>query len=413
MKNERGDNPNTALLYETDGLLMEFEAVVTERICLPEGKGYGLILDRTAFFPGGGGQESDSGYIRTSGGKGIRVTRAAVSDGKVIHYTEEPVDEGERITGLIDRKQRISRMQDHGAEHLISGLIHERFGYDNVGFHMSKDETVIDFNGPLSEEQIRQIEQRANEIICENVPVTVSFPSPKEAKALSYRSKLDLYENIRLVSIEGFDVCACCAPHLPSTGLFGSVMITSHMPHRGGTRMSLVAGINAYDDHSKLAGSNAKIMEMLSSPRYETDEFVKDMTDRMASLREENTELKRKLTKLVSDSVAGGLLREDPQGNGIRAVFCDVADMTGLRELVNNCTSVYKGVVCAFLKKESGFGYIFSVCKGRAQSAGLKELADDFNRSCRGKGGGSPLMVTGTTEAGREEIERFFAQKSP
>ena len=412
MKNERGTIQNTVLLYETDGMIREFEATVTG-VSDQGDKGYGIILDRTAFFPGGGGQEADTGYLVTSGNEKIRVSGALLSDGEVIHYTDRAIACGEKITGMIDWDQRVSRMQDHGAEHLISGLVHARFGYDNVGFHMSEDETVIDFNGPVSEEQIRQIEQRANEIITENDPVTVSFPSSDEARKIDYRSKLDLYDNVRLVTIEGVDVCACCAPHLPSTGLFGSVMIVNIMPHRGGTRMSLVAGINAYRDHAKLAGSTAKIMEMLSSPRYETAGFVKEMTDRMKGLREENTQLKKKMTQLVSISIISDLEKEDQPGKGIKWFFCDLPDMTGLRELVNSCTKVYSGTVCAFLKKENGYGYIFSVCKENEKEASLSGLARDFNEKCSGRGGGSNVMVTGTTGASRKDIEEYFASIVP
>lgn len=413
MKNERAYNGKTILLYETDGMITEFTAVVTGSVDPSDDKGSGIILDRTAFFPGGGGQDADTGYFVLPQGNRIRVTGAGVIDGEVVHYAETTIPAGSRVTGVIDRKQRLRRMQDHGAEHLISGLVHERFGYDNVGFHMSEDETVIDFNGPLTDDEIRDIEKRANEIILDNVPITVNFPTPGEAEALDYRSKLDLCENVRLVVIEGADVCACCAPHMPSTGLLGSVKIISSMPHRGGTRMSLIAGMNAYEDHAKLCESNSRIMELLSSPRYSTAEFVKDLTGRMSALKEENALLRRKLTENVAETIVKELAEADERDRSIRVFFTDGLDMTSLRELVNRCTKVYGGTVCAFLMQDGGFGYNFSVCPENAESAHLRDLANDFNLKCMGRGGGSPVMVTGTTSAGRDAIEDYFASKTP
>ena len=410
MKNERENIIQTELLYETDGLLTEFEAEVTG--CDKYGdKRYGIVLNRTAFFPEGGGQPSDTGYLILNDGKRITVSSVMTVDGQVRHYTLEPVAAGETVTGRIDAGQRFARMQDHGAEHLICGLIHNMYGYENVGFHMSDDETVFDVDGPLTGEQIRKVEERANEIVFENVPITISFPDENEAKETEYRSKLDSFDNIRLVSIEGYDICACCAPHVASTGQLGVIKILSAEPHRGGMRMTLAAGMNAYRDYAALHDRNSRIMEILSSKRDRTDEYVSEMSDRLLALKEERSELKRKITGYVTKTWLDRI-KENGHGSGSPCViFPEDVDQTGLRELVNACTRDHDGIVCAFIKVQDGYRYIFAVKDDIADRFDIKALAEDFNKKCGGKGGGSPVMVQGTTSARREDIEKYFRQK--
>ena len=407
MKNER-ENTCTELLYEKDGMLAEFDAIVTASEKYGENGMYRIIMDRTAFFPEGGGQPADTGVIETDDKKTVNITDVRTEEGCVYHYADGFISPGTKVRGRIDAAKRFSRMQEHGAEHLICGLIHRQFGYDNVGFHMSDEGVVFDVDGPLSETDIRAVEEHANRIIFENVPVTVSFPTAEEAKTIEYRSKLDTYENIRLVTIEGYDVCACCAPHVNSTGQIGSVIITSFMPHRGGTRMTLTAGMNAYADHLGLQISNGRIMELLSAKREDTAKAASDLADRYRLLKEENDELKKKVTGIVTRTVLDSLEKGELKKGKAQLIFTNDLDPIGLRELVNSCTKVYDGIVCAFLESGRGYRYIFAVCPENAEEAGLQEFAAAFDRACSGKGGGSRLMVQGTTEAQRDAIEQYF-----
>ncbi len=409
MKNERIRKTETTLLYETDGMRTGFEATV---ISSGEDKGYYVILDRTAFFPEGGGQQADTGELVTADGNKVMVSDVQTVDGRVRHYVSDPIPEGVIVSGMIDAPQRFRRMQNHGAEHLICGIVHNMFGYDNVGFHMTENEAIFDVDGPLSPEQIRTVERRANEAVFANAPITISFPSEEEAGNADYRSKLDTYEDIRLVTIEGFDVCACCAPHVGSTGQLGLIKIIDAMPHRGGMRMTLMAGMSAYDDYEMLSDQNAGIMKILSSKRDSTAEFVKDMAERSRVLKEENTMLRKSISKVVTDSVLEKIAAKTGDMTGPEVIFADCLDMRGLRDLVNECTKICNRTVCAFLENKNGFGYIFAVNPQNAGKASIKHLADDFNAKCPGKGGGSDIMITGTTSAGRSEIEEYFAKKA-
>lgn len=203
----------TERLYNQDVYTKTFTATVRSCQEASGRDGYEVILDRTAFFPEGGGQYGDIGWL-----SGIRVTDTQEKDGEVIHYTEEPLEAGSTIDGEIDWKIRFSRMQQHTAEHILSGLVHKRFGYQNVGFHLGDDLCTMDFNGPVTKEQMEEIEQEANRAVYQNIPVQILYPSEEELEGMEYRSKIEIDGQVRIVWIPGYDRCACCATHVGSTG---------------------------------------------------------------------------------------------------------------------------------------------------------------------------------------------------
>ena len=409
MKNERETNGQTQLIYETDGMCTEFEATV-----IGGGKtddGHFAVFDRTAFFPGGGGQQCDTGIVILPSGDEVSVTGAAIVEGEVRHFTDGPIPEGAKITGKVNAKIRYARMQNHGSEHLISGLIRSLYGFENVGFHMTENEVVIDAGGPLSEEQLRIVEERANEAVFKNVAFVISFPTAEEAAGIDYRSKIEGLDNIRLVTVEGYDICACCAPHVMSTGQLGVIKIISATPHRGGRRLIVTAGMNAYHDYVVLHDDNAKVMDILSSPRDKTAEFVKGMSDRLASEKAEITALRKELTSICIPMYVDKVRNMNVSDNEPALIFANMIDPVGLRNIVNECTKISRGIICAFLgDDENGYKYILAVNAEMSQTAGLKALAADFNNKCGARGGGSDIMVQGTCSKKREEIEKYFEE---
>ena len=213
----------TERLYYSDSHLYKFTAKVTS--CEAKGGGYCVTLDRSAFFPEGGGQRGDAGYIG-----GVRVIDTQEAAGEVFHIAEAPLAVGESFDCELCWDTRFSRMQSHSGEHVVSGIVHNLYGFDNVGFHMGADGMIVDFSGFLSDDEIRDIELRANRVIWDNRRVTASFPEPDELKNIEYRSKLELTENVRIVEIEGVDLCACCAPHVSFTGEIGLIRILESIP---------------------------------------------------------------------------------------------------------------------------------------------------------------------------------------
>lgn len=400
MKNERNKSDITKALYETDGFVSDFEATVIscKSVDGADNK-YAVILDRTAFFPEGGGQQADKGLIN---GEEVIDVQTDV-DGHIIHYVSQSFSEGEKVTGKIDFDIRLNRMQNHSAEHIVSGLIHELYGYDNVGFHMSEAEVRLDVNGTFTDEQIADIEKRANEVVYKNVPITISYPTAAQAEVLEYRSKIDILENIRIVTIEGVDVCACCAPHVNSTGQIGVIKILDYMPHRQGTRITMVAGMDALNDYVMLHRDNAQIMALLSSKRDTTANYASDFMDRHNKLKEENTALKYELTKIISESVIERIKNRASDDNSPEVVFTNVLDNLGLRNLINACTDSYPVVVCGFIGDDkNGYRYIIS-----SGTRDVREIAKKINEQFLGKGGGSAQMVQGSLSGKKSDIISF------
>ena len=384
----------TEKLYETNGSLFVFSATVLS--CERAGDGYAVILDRTAFFPGGGGQECDVGTLG-----GSPVTGASLDGDAVIHRTAAPLTVGATVEGKVDASVRFPRMQCHTAEHIVSGLIHARYGFDNVGFHLGEDVVTMDLNGELTREQLDEIETLANRAVWENLPVTVSFPSPDELPRLSYRSKLDLTENVRLVTVEGVDVCACCAPHVSQTGQIGLIRLLGFMRYKGGIRIRLVAGERALADYRARCRASERVSEMLSVPQEKIADGVARLIDASNALSSEYAALRRE----TAERIAAAL----PPCEGDRVLFLsDAEDHPDIaRHLVNLLLSKTAGIVAVcYGGTETGFRYILA-----SKKTDLCSVLPAINRALLGRGGGKPGMAEGTFSASRDEIERFFAER--
>ncbi|MBQ8469110.1 MAG: alanyl-tRNA editing protein, partial [Clostridia bacterium] len=261
----------TEKLYDVDAYSKTFSATVIS--CDPvEGSPdtYAVVLNRTAFFPEGGGQYADTGTLDA-----VHVRDVQVSDeGIITHYCDGALTPWAQVTGVLDWEQRFQRMQNHTGEHIVSGTVHRLFGYDNIGFHLGDGEVTCDFNGELSEEQLREVEQVANRAVWDNVEVLCEYPDPELLPTLQYRSKLDLTEDVRLVTIPGYDVCACCAPHVKRTGEVGVIKLVNSEKAHGGTRVHMLCGPWALEDYQVKQKNIMRIVDLTSTPQEGTAEAV-------------------------------------------------------------------------------------------------------------------------------------------
>ena len=362
----------TERLYYRDSHIFEFDAEAENAY------GNALILDKTAFFPGGGGQNCDQGYINN-----IRVVKVFEKDGIIYHELERFCPAG-TVHCTVDKETRFRRMQNHSGEHIVSGLVNAQYGLDNVGFHMS-DVITIDFNGELSLKELLEIEKTANEAVRANLNVTASFP--ENFWELEYRSKLELTENVRIVEIDGIDRCACCAPHVSRTGEIGIIKILSCERHRGGTRLTMLCGLDALDYINKLQENITEISSSLSVPREKTAEAVE-------RLKEERDGLKYSLTGMEKRLVFGLADR----GNCVFENLSEAAQ----RELCNILMEKH-GIAGVF----SGGKYIIG-----SKTADLRLMAKEINQALKGRGGGKPGMIQGSYSATEEEIKEYFAHVS-
>ena len=377
----------TEKLYYSDGHLSRFTARVTS--CEKEDGAWAVKLDRSAFFPGGG-QGADEGVLSDMKLLGLR------EEGEdIVHLTPAPLEPGALVEGRIDWPLRFSRMQGHSGEHILSGTVHRLFGYDNVGFHMGEEAITIDFSGELSREDLSRAELEANRAIWRDVPVRTLLPTPGELAAMDYRSKKELTGQVRIVEIEGVDLCACCAPHVSHSGEVGLLKIIDSMRHRGGTRLTLLCGEAALLDYEALHENNAAVSAALSAKRLETGGAIARVMAEQEERRAEFTKLKRELLQLKAAALR--------PTEGSICIFESDIDMITLRELVN-AGSELAGKVCAgFAGTDGDYKYIIG-----SRSVPLRARAKEINATIDGRGGGSDAMIQGTSRARREDIERYF-----
>ncbi len=376
----------TEKLYYQDSHRFAFDAVVID--CREEKKGYSVVLDRTAFFPEGGGQLADTGTLG-----GVRVTDVHEKGGEIRHYTDAPLTVGDYVHGEIDREQRLRRMQNHSGEHILSGLVHNAYGYDNVGFHMGAECMIIDFSGELSWEQLMELETKANEVVRRNLPLHIWFPGEAELHALEYRSKLELTENVRIVEIPGVDRCACCAPHVERTGEVGVVKILDSQRHRGGQRVSVICGLDALEDYRARQESVTEISRALSAKRGEVTQAVQRVLNEQQSMKERCDALSLALIQYMADA--------EGERDGNIVLFSDVLGEIAQRELVNLLMPKAGGFAAVFTGSDrDGWRYIIG-----SLHCDLRAGARQINAAIDGRGGGTPQMIQGSARAVRKKIE--------
>ncbi len=378
----------TEKLYYIDSHLFAFEAAVTG--CEETKRGFAVTLDRTAFFPEGGGQPADTGSIGPA-----RVLDVHEKDGRILHYTDRPLPVGERFACAVDAEQRLRRMQNHSGEHIVSGLVFREHGFDNVGFHMGPDCMTMDYSGELSWEQLTRIERLANEAVRADLPLKIWFPPEEELASLFYRSKLELTENVRIVEIPGIDRCACCAPHVERTGEVGLIKILTAERHRGGVRITALCGMDAMELAARQQESVTAISGLLSVPRDAIVPGVERLLELQTAQKERIAALSLELARLRAESA------EKTEGNLV--LFDSVLDEVAQRELVN--LLMEKCAVAAVFSGSDAEGWRYVI---GSKAADLRKNSRAINAGINGRGGGSPRMIQGRAAADSETIRAFF-----
>jgi len=379
----------TRKLFYDDSHMREFQAKVVS--CQPSGEKYKVVLDRTAFFPEGGGQAADTGILG-----GVQVLDVKEKEGIIYHLTDGRLEEGATVNGKIDWEARFSRMQQHTGEHVVSGLIHARFGYDNVGFHLGEEVCTLDLSGPITKEELTEIELAANQVVFANLPVDVSYPSKEELGKLDYRSKIEIEGQVRIVTIPGVDVCACCAPHVEHTGEIGLIKFIQMQNYKGGVRITMVCGVRALRDYRAKEESVKAIMQSLSSKEEKIAEAVEH-------LKEEVTEQKMRAVSLLQE-IFLYKVREIPEDSGKVCLFEEKLDGSAQRELMNMVLDKGIGTCGVFTgTDEAGYRYVIG-----SKTEDVRPLGKSLNEAFSGRGGGKPEMVQGSLGGTEEEIRRYF-----
>lgn len=375
----------TELLFYKDNKLFNFKANVLN--CFERNGLFAIILDKTAFFYEGGGQHADSGTLN-----GLEVVNVLYENGEIFHYTKEPIAVGCEVIGVLNEDERIDKMRNHSGEHILSAVVHRRFGFDNVGFHMGKDFMTVDFNGEMSREELESVEREVNEIIRQNHRVKTYYPSAEELKTLVYRSKLEL-DNPRIVEIENVDLCACCAPHVSYTGEIGLCKITYAERNRGNQRLTLLCGRFAFDYLQRVSINARGVAEILSTTEVELFSSFKRYEGIVVKQRLELNETKKAYAKLIVDSLK--------ETNDNIVVFCpDFAQ----KDIITKACELTSNIAVAFSERDGGYVYMLA-----SNNEDVRVLQKNLNKALRGVGGGKPSLAQGRVQATKEEIELFFS----
>ncbi len=401
----------TIKLYDEDAYRTQFRAIVLS--CEKQKSGYAVVLDQTAFFPEEGGQTPDVGTLLPQNGINAdesdtpdrlckmdaavcHVTDVQITDDVITHYCDAPLPVGGQVFGEIDWQHRYSNMQQHTGEHIFSGVVHAALGYENVGFHLSDNIVTMDYNGPLSEEQVLKFEQMTNEWIYRNVPVSARYPSDEELAGLNYRSKDGITGAVRIVTIEGCDVCACCAPHVARTGEVGILKVIEHTPYKGGVRLSILCGMRALTDYRKCTDTLTSLSRLLSKPQDELAARVESLFAERDALKQELYLAKKELLDQMVDAV-------HPDAENICLFLCR-CDMNLVRKTVNKLTSSHDGF-CAICvgSDEDGYSFILGSSSKKANEAAAL-LRESLSAKC----GGSDAMIQGSIPASAESIRRVL-----
>ena len=377
----------TEHLFE-NAFIKEFSAEVLS--CEKCGERFAVVLNQTAFFPEGGGQPADKGYLG-----GVAVEDVQEEAGVIYHYTKQALSG--TVKGILDWETRFSRMQNHSGEHIVSGIIHKYTGADNISFSLTDTETTLAFNVPLSEEMLQKVEEEANAAVFSDVPIRAFYPDEGALEGFEYRSKLDLKENVRLVEIEGIDLCACCAPHCNSTGQVGLIKIVSSESYKGGTKLWIHCGSRALEHYHMLLKEAREISHLLCAKLERIDSAVAKLKSDKEKTEYDLVGLKRQMIaeKIAEVSVSDEnyITRCAFKGDDLRQ-FAE-----GLKEKIGGIILVLEG------DDESAYRYVLT-----AKQTDIAPIVKEANAALNGKGGGRDNMARGSFHALYEEIEAFFSR---
>ena len=374
----------TRKLYYQNGMLRDFSAQVLD--CREENGRFRVILNATAFYPEGGGQACDVGVLGD-----VRVLDVQEIDGEIVHFCDKPLAVNARVNGSIDWERRFDLMQQHTGEHIVSGIVHKRFGYHNVGFHMGSDVVTIDFDGEISWEALREIEEEANKAVWANIPVRCTVPGEKALPHIPYRTKRELPWPVRIVEIPLVDSCACCGVHVDHTGQIGLIKLYSCVKFHQGVRIEMACGQRAYNYVNRIVEQNRSISHLLSARMPETAQAVETLQKTLQQEKFRTTALERRLYDAVAEGYRGVArpLHFEETGN--------------VRDLAERIQKVCGGAIVCAGSNENGY----TVCILCEDARGIGTQAA---KALNGRGGGKENAYQGLFQASRTQIEAYFGQ---
>lgn len=387
----------TKKLYYEDAYAAEFDAIVVscgEKLIGDKAAQtvvYQVVLDQTLFFPEEGGQSPDKGVLG-----GANVLDVQIKDDIITHTIDKPLEVGETVHGMIHWKHRFSNMQQHSGEHIFSGTVNRLYGFDNVGFHLSDHIVTMDFNGVLTEEDVARIEYLVNEVIVKNLPIIVTYPTKEELSEMEYRSKIEIQGQVRIVTVAGVDVCACCAPHVKRTGEIGMLKVMSVQNHRGGVRISMLCGFRALEAFREKAAVITELMDSLTVSQ-------ELLSDRVEKLKAANQDYKYRLAMSKQKLLEMKMTEIPAEQEHVFLFEQDIENMV-MRNAVNKLTAEHRGICGVFVgTDESGYSFIIG-----SATEDCTQIGSVLREKTGAKCGGKKPMIQGSVQASEKELREIL-----
>lgn len=376
-------------LYYEDSHLKTFTATVTG--CEEVKNGWAVTLDATAFYPEGGGQPWDTGTLGDANVSAVREQGETI-----VHLCDKSLVVGSTVEGEINWDRRLDHMQQHSGEHMVSGVIHKRYGYHNVGFHMGADVVTIDFDGVIPQEALQEIENAVNAGIWADFLVKCWYPSEAELPTVPYRRKRDLPWPVRIVEFPDFDICACCGTQVKRTGEIGFVKLLSCVKFHEGVRIEMVCGKRALQLLSNTYEQNKQVSQAFSAKLGETGQAARRMNDTLTAEKFRSAGLEKRLFAYIAQGYAG-------QKTAVH--FEENLTPNGNRELCDAIAEFATVAITLSGTDENGY----SICIiSRTEDA--KTIGTEAAKALNGRGGGKKEAFQGNIKASHREIESYFAQ---
>lgn len=379
----------TRKLYYEDCHLAEFTAQVSA--CEQTDKGWEIQLDATAFYPEGGGQACDLGTIGEAAVLDVRERGKSI-----IHLCNKPLEVGTDVFCRLDYARRFDLMQQHSGEHIISGIIHAKYGYHNVGFHMGPNMITIDFDGPIPAEDLPGIELAANQAVWQNLPLHIWYPSEEELPTVGYRSKRALPWPVRVVEVPGYDKCACCGTHVAFTGEIGVIKLFSVIKFHEGVRMEMACGSRALAALNHAFDQNRQVSQAFSAKITETGEAARKMNEALAAEKFRATSLQKQLFRHTAESYINHTNVVHFEAGLEPALVRDLADM--IADKITGTAAVFSGT------DEEGYSFCLMTRNGD-----LRALGKAMTQTLGGRGGGKPIFQQGRVNGTESQFREFFA----
>ncbi|MCI0488363.1 MAG: DHHA1 domain-containing protein [Blastocatellia bacterium] len=396
----------TERLYFTDSHLLEFTATVLD--VRPTDRGDRIILDRTAFYPTGGGQPNDTGRLAS-----VRVVDVFEDDGIIFHLVEQAgiIKPGMSVDGAVDSARRLDHLQQHSGQHILSQAFVQACGAETRSFHLGSETSTIDIElEPASMDHCRTAEEIANRIIFEDRPMRVHIAGDEEAARLPLREESAVSGSVRVIEVEDFDWSPCGGTHAARAGQIGLIVIKSYERVRRQTRVEFVCGGRALRDYRRANDTAVAVARLFSAERDSSPELV-------ARAIQENKSLKKRirdLLELALEAEASRMLAGATESGGfktIRAVF-DARDADELRLLASKIVNQEPSVALLGARDErAGARLVFARSEGLPYNCG--QLLGEACQILGGRGGGRPDLAQGggANAEKLEEAVRLAAEK--